>query len=90
MKKTPLFLKILSTVLLLIGLSPCVWSSGYNSSNYKVGDDWKDGTFSDRGFSDSASMIGSGFAPEIKLDDVRDLRKYFLKGYLEITPENYV
>ena len=89
MKKTPLFLKILSTVLLLIGLSPCVWSSGYNSSNYKVGDDWKDGTFSDRGFSDSASMIGSGFAPEIKLDDVRDLRKYFLKGYLEITPENY-
>jgi hypothetical protein len=87
MKRRPFSLKILSTVFLLLGLSPCVWSSGYN--NYKVGDDWKDGTISDRGFSDSASMIGSGFAPEMKLDDVRDLRKYFLKGYLEITPENY-
>jgi hypothetical protein len=57
MKQATLSLKkILPTVLLLCGISSCVWSMEKGSSyNYDIGENWETGSLDSRGFSDVAS-----------------------------------
>ncbi len=57
-------------------------------SRYKVGD-WENESISSHGISMVASSIGNSTFKETRLVDIKDLRKCFFKGWLEITADNF-
>jgi len=63
-----------------------LWSAG----KYGIGEDWDNSSLDSFGFSDSASTIRGGGAAlqQQELTALTELRRYFFKGYLEITPDS--
>lgn len=79
------FIKKITMCLLLSGMNNFTYSM---ENQYKVGD-WDNDSVSSHGVSMVASSIGNSTFKETSLVDLKDLRKCFFKGWLEITPNNY-
>ncbi len=76
--------------LLLSGMNNFAWSMESRSmgNRYTVGE-WDNDSVSSHGISMMASSNGNSAFKETSLVDLKDLRKCFFKGWLEITSDNY-
>ena len=82
-------LNVMKKILFCALISGLIQTTIWSAEKYDIGEDWDNQSIQSFGFSDSASTIRGG-APlqQQELTALTELRRYFLKGYLEITPDN--
>lgn len=82
--------KMMKRLLFCVGISGMITATLWSAEKYDIGDDWDNQSIQSYGFSDAASTIrgdGGAIQPQ-DLTALKELRRHFLKGYLEITPDS--
>ena len=82
--------KMMKKILFCLGITAMITATLWSAEKYDIGDNWDNQSIQSLGFSDAAStMRGDGgvLLPQ-ELTALKELRRHFLKGYLEITPDS--
>ena len=84
-----MLLNVMKKILFCVLISGLIQTTLWSAEKYDIGDDWDNQSIQSFGFSDAASTIRGGVSLQPQdLTALKELRRHFLKGYLEITPDS--
>ena len=81
---------MMKKILFCLGITGMITATLWSAEKYDIGDDWDNQSIQSFGFSDAASTIrgGDGVLQQQDLTALKELRRHFFRGYLEITPDS--